>query len=149
MNHRQSWTRTLGLAAVVVTILSGCKSTESQIVGSWNGANGLSITFKPDKTFQLSGNRAVTGTWKVEDGGVTLTTLTVNGKSNEEYMKQMAAQRKAAGHAITDEQFKQGLDSLKAIKFTIDGDKLQAIPPKDAPSEAKDAIAQNTLTRVQ
>lgn len=94
-----------------VIIATGCKSAESRVVGKWNGPNGVSVTFKEDKTFSQAGMMPVTGKWTVADKKVTVNVETVNGKSPDDLIKQLKSMGAPADTIKkAQDELKKGMD---------------------------------------
>lgn len=103
----------LGCAAVLV---AGCKSPESQVVGTWTGPGGASLAFKADKSFTQAGQQPVVGKWSLADKKVTVVVESVGGKSPDEIVKALT---KMGASADILAKLKE---QMKGTSFTLAAD---------------------------
>jgi len=131
MNIRHPNGRALGLlviSAFAVALIGGCKSPESQIVGTWT-AQGTSVVFKADKTFsQTAQAMTATGKWSLNAKKVNMVVETIQGKPAEDALQQLAKMGVAADKiAKAKESLKKGTDLL----LSDDG---KTMKPAEAPA---------------
>jgi hypothetical protein len=120
LNLRQKAVASLIAITCAVAVLGGCKSPEAAIVGKWKSSAGPDITMKEDKTFsQGSGAQSATGTWSVADKTVTISILTIGGKSTDEVIDAYA---KMAGGALKPDLVAKAKAQAKAAAFDISAD---------------------------
>lgn len=121
----------LAVAACAVALV-GCKNADSQVIGKWNSANSVSVTFQADKTYAQSGPISVTGKWSVADKKVTMTVETVAGKSADELIKQMAKMGMSA------DMVAKAKEQMKGVVFNLAEDgKTMAMASPPAGTDAK------------
>ena len=114
---------TLLLALLCALLLSGCASPEKAFIGSWT-ASGQTLDLKEDKTFTLSGQAPMDGTWSVKEKKATLIPKNLGGKPIDQFLDENA--KAAAKMGIPKSQIDAGLaqirERLKSIEVTMDDD---------------------------
>lgn len=115
------------LPLLFVLALIGCsKDRTKDLVGTWNGGAGGSITFTEDgKVNTQAGPANITGSWKLAGDKVTVTPETVQGKPIAEFKKQlqgMAAQLPADMRSKINDMDKPQSSTLSADGKTLTSD---------------------------
>jgi hypothetical protein len=106
-------------AILAVGFVSGCKNPEAQVVGKWNGPQGVTLTFNQDKTFTQGGVMAATGKWSLKEKTVSLSVETIGGKPATDFIDQMA---KMAGDKVTKAQIDEAKAKLTKMDLTLGED---------------------------
>jgi hypothetical protein len=123
----------------------GCKSKEAQLVGKWNGPDGMSLNLAQDKTFTQEGKIKATGTWALSASVVSLKVSTVMGQPKDKVEAMLAK-------ALPPEQFaaaKKQLDGTTDLTLSDDGKSLtQSLPNATAAKSPKGTTQMSvTLTK--